>query len=224
MTENAEGERGLRDGFRTVLPFGVAVLAFGIAFGVLAREAGMGTAAPVLMSLTTFAGSAQFAAAATIGEGGAAATAILAAVLLNARYAPIGVSVAPFMTGSPATRFLHAQLIVDESWAVAAEGEGRWNPRVLIGAGLGIYVTWVGGTMLGVAFGDLIGDPDRWGLDAAFPALFLALLAPQVRERLPAIAAIIGAAIAVTLTPFTPPGVPIVVAGVACLLGLGSHR
>lgn len=215
-----EGERTARDGVRSVAPLAIAVFAFGVAFGVLARDAGMGVAAPIVMSLTTFAGSAQFAAASVLGGGGAAATAILAAVLLNARYAPIGVSVAPFITGPPWSRLLHAHLIVDESWAIAAEGDGRWNPRVLVGAGLGIYVAWVGGTSIGVLSGDLIGDPTRWGLDAAFPALFLALLAPQVRARRPMAAAVLGAAIALLLTPFTPPGVPIVAASVACLLGL----
>lgn len=213
-------ERGFRDGVRSVVPLAIAVLAFGVTFGVLAREAGMGVMAPIVMSLTTFAGSAQFAAVAVLHGGGAAATAILAAALLNARYGPIGITVAPAMIGSPIRRFLHAQLIVDESWAIAAEGEGHWNPRVLMGAGFGIYVTWVGGTAIGVAFGDLLGDPARLGLDAAFPALFLALLAPQIRERRAQQAAVLGAAIGLSLTPLAPAGVPIVAASLACLLGL----
>jgi predicted branched-subunit amino acid permease len=173
-----------------------------------------------VMSMTTFAGSAQFAAASVLGAGGSAATAIVAALLLNARYAPIGVTVAPWLEGGAWSRLLHAHLIVDESWAVAAEGHGRWNPRVLVAAGLGIWIAWVSGTILGVAFGNIVGDPNRLGLDAAFPALFLALLAPQVRRRVPRIAAILGAAIGLALTPFTPAGVPIVAASGACLLGL----
>ena len=79
------------------------------------------------MSMTTFAGSAQFAAA-SILDGGTVVSAITAAVLLNMRYGPIGVSVAPYLTGSRWSRFLHAQLTVDESWAIAAEGDGRFNP------------------------------------------------------------------------------------------------
>jgi 4-azaleucine resistance transporter AzlC len=222
MNDDAEprSERGYRHGVRSVVPLAIAVFAFGIAFGVLARGIGMGTVAPIVMSLTTFAGSAQFATATVLGAGGSAATAILAAALLNARYGPIGVTVAPFMRGSRLSRLLHAQLIVDESWAIAAEGHGRWNPRVLLGAGTGIYVAWVGGTILGVASGDLIGDPDRLGLDAAFPALFLALLAPQLRGRATVAAATVGAAIALALTPFTAPGVPIVAATAACIVGL----
>ena len=87
------------------------------------------------MSMTTFAGSAQFAAASILGAGGTVVSAIVAGVLLNARYAPIGVSVAPSLTGSRWSRFVHAQLTVDESWAIAAEGEGRFNPSVLLGRG-----------------------------------------------------------------------------------------
>jgi predicted branched-subunit amino acid permease len=172
------------------------------------------------MSATTFAGSAQFAAASVLSAGGSGATAALAAILLNARYVPIGITVAPWLTGGLPSRFLRAQLIVDESWALASEGGGRWNPRVLVAAGLGVYVAWVGGTCVGVVFGDLLGDPERWGLDAAFPALFLALLVPQIRDRLTRQVAVLGAAIALALTPFTPPGVPIVAAAAACLLGL----
>jgi 4-azaleucine resistance transporter AzlC len=213
-------ERGYRDGVRSVGPLAIAVFAFGLAFGVLARGTGMGAIAPIAMSLTTFAGSAQFAAVTVLASGGSAATAILAAALLNARYVPIGVTVAPFMRGSVWSRLAHAQLIVDESWAIASEGDGRWNPRVLLGAGTGIYVGWVAGTTIGVVFGDLIGDPNRLGLDAAFPALFLALLAPQVRNRLSITAALFGAAIALALTPFTPAGVPIVAASAACVIGV----
>ena len=110
--------------------------------------------------------------------------------------------------------------MVDETWAVAAEGEGRFNPRVLVGAGLTLYAAWVLGTVVGVTFGDVIGDPDRLGLDAAFPALFLALLVPQLTNRRAVEAAVLGAAIALALTPFTPAGVPIIAASAACLLGL----
>jgi branched chain amino acid efflux pump len=209
-----------RDGARASLPLAIAVLGFGLSFGVLARASGMGTVAPVVMSATTFAGSAQFAAVQVLSAGGSVAAAVTAAVLLNARYGPIGVSVSPYLTGPWWSRFLRAQLVVDESWAIAAEGEGRFNHRVLIGSGLVLYVAWVAGTVMGVLFGDVIGDPTRWGLDAAFPALFLALLVPQLTTRDARIVAALGAAIALALTPVTPPGVPIIAASAACLLGL----
>ena len=223
MSEAAGNERTHRDGVRAVAPLAIAVVGFGISFGVLARAAGMGSVAPVVMSMTTFAGSAQFAAASILGAGGTVAAAVTAAALLNARYGPIGVSVAPYLTGGWWSRFLHAQLTVDETWALAAEGDGRFNPRVLFGAGVTLYAAWVSGTVLGVAFGDVIGDPSRWGLDAAFPALFLALLVAQLDTRRATQAAALGAAIALALTPFTPPGVPIIAAAAACLLGLRTR-
>lgn len=221
MGDAATGpERTHRDGIRASLPLAIAVFGFGLSFGVLARASGMGSVAPVVMSAVTFAGSAQFAAIQVLGVGGTVAAAVTAAVLLNARYGPIGVSVAPYLTGSRWSRLLHAQLVVDESWAIAAEGDGRFNHRVLLGSGVALYVAWVGGTILGVVFGDVIGDPSRWGLDAAFPALFLALLVPQLRTRDARIVAVLGASIALALTPFTPAGVPIVAASAACVLGL----
>jgi len=83
-----------------------------------------------------------------------------------------------------------------------------------------LYVAWVAGTAVGAIGGQALGDPTTLGLDAAFPALFLALLAPQVRRRKPLFVALLGGTIALALTPFTPPGVPIIAASVACLLGV----
>jgi 4-azaleucine resistance transporter AzlC len=205
-------------GARKVLPFSIAVLGFGMSFGVLARPS-MGEVAPILMSATTFAGSAQFAAASILGAGGTLAAAVVAAVLLNARYGPIGLSVAPALRGPWWSRFLRAQLVVDETWALSADGRGGHDPKVLVGAGLVLYAAWVAGTATGVLFGDLLGDPARLGLDAAFPALFLALLTPSLDKIEARVAAVLGAAIALALTPTAPAGVPIVVAGLACLVG-----
>lgn len=213
-------ERTHRDGARAAAPLVVAVLGFGISFGVLARAAGFGWFAPILMSATTFAGSAQFAAVSVLGDGGTVAAAVAAALLLNARYGPIGVSVAPWLTGGTWSRLIHGQLVVDESWAIAAEGEGRFNMRVLIGAGVMLYVAWVAGTAIGAVAGEAFGDPATLGLDAAFAALFLGLLVPLAPDRRHVAAALVGAAIALALTPIAPAGVPIVAASAACLLGL----
>ena len=214
----AEPSLSFAHGARKVLPFSVAVLGFGISFGVLARPV-MGPVAPIVMSSVTFAGSAQFAAASILSAGGTLAAAVVAAILLNARYGPIGVSVAPSLGGSVWSRFLRAQLVVDETWALSADGRGGHDPRIIVGAGLVLYAAWVGGTALGVVFGDLIGDPARFGLDAAFPALFLALLVGTLDRREAWIVAGLGAAIGLALTPIAPPGVPIIAAGLACLLG-----
>jgi branched chain amino acid efflux pump len=222
--------RGYRDGARAVVPLALAVGAFGISFGVLAPRGGIDGAAAVVMSATTFAGSAQFAAVSVLAAGGAPTAAIAAALLLNARYLPIGITVAPWLEGGFWSRLLHAHLMVDESWAVAAEGEGRWNQRVLLAAGAGIWIAWVVGTTVGILFGNVVGDPARLGVDAAFPALFLTLLVPQLEgadprhlgssASRPLLAALAGGAIAIALTPITPAGVPIIAAAAACAIGL----
>ncbi len=214
-----------RTGARRAAPLAVAVGGFGISFGVLARAIGLGWMAPIAMSATTFAGSAQFAALGVLDAGGSVAAAVLAGVLLNARYGPIGVSVSPALTGPAWRRFLEAQLIVDESWAISQTGPGRHDRRLLLGSGLLLYGAWVTGTAVGALGGRALGDPAALGLDAAFPALFLALLRPQLRAWRARPAACLGAGIALALTPLTPPGVPIVAAAAACLLipGRGSR-
>ncbi|HEY7794239.1 MAG TPA: AzlC family ABC transporter permease [Gaiellaceae bacterium] len=208
----------IRAGVRAALPLALAPFLFSASFGVLAVEAGFGAVGAVVMSATTFAGSAQLAAASIVESGGGAAAAIVAAVLLNARYVPLGISVAPIFPGSRRRRLLEAQLIVDESWALAGRS-GRFDYGILIGAGLLLYVMWVGGTAVGTAIGDLF-DPDAIGLDAAFAALFLALLAPYLRRRRALAAAALAAVITFALLPLAPAGVPIVAASAACLIGL----
>jgi len=108
---------------------------------------------------------------------------------------------------------------VDESWAISQRDDGRLDRYLLVGAGLLLLVCWVAGTVVGAVAGDLIADPSSLGLDAAFPALFLALLWPQVRDRSRLLAALGGAAIALVLMPLTGPGIPIVAASLACLVG-----
>jgi 4-azaleucine resistance transporter AzlC len=212
--------RSYADGARAVAPLALAAGSFGAAFGVLAETAGMGTLAPIVMSATTFAGAAQFAAASVLDEGGSVLAAVGAAVLLNARYAAISLAVAPDFRGGRVRRFFESQLIVDESWAVAQAGGGRIDRRVLVGAGLVLFPFWVGGTALGVLFGDIMGDPERLGLDAAFPALFLALLSTLLVSRRAVLAAVAGGLIALVLLPVAPPGVPVIAAAAVCLVGL----
>jgi 4-azaleucine resistance transporter AzlC len=210
---------GMADGARAVAPIAIAVFAFGASFGILARDAGMGIAAPIVMSLTTFAGSAQFAVASVLDDGGALAAAIAAAVLLNLRYLAVGVSVAPSLRGSTGRRLAEAQLAVDESWAVA-QRDGRVDRDRLIGAGVVLMACWCTGTVAGVLGGSALGDPADYGLDAMFPALFLALLAGQLDGRRARVAAVAGALIALVLTPLVPAGAPIVVAAAGAVLAL----
>ena len=215
-----DSELRYRDGARAAIAVAATVWFFGASFGLLARAAGMGVLAPLVLSATTFAGSAQFALTSILGAGGGTVAAITAAVLLNARYGPISISVARLFHGPRLRRLAESQLIVDESWALSSRGPGRFDRRLLIGAGLMLYVAWVTGTAVGVLAGDALGDPKNLGLDGAFPALFLALLVPQLREPRAALAAVVGGTIALLLIPVTPPGTPIVAASAACLLGL----
>ena len=228
-----------RGGARAIAPLAVPIVGFGIAFGILARTAGMGVTAPIVMSATTFAGSAQFAAASILGVGGAVAAAVMAALLLNARYAPIGLTLAGEIDGPWWRRLAVSQLIVDESWAVATTPDGI-DGRRLIGAGVFLWFLWVGGTAVGAIGGELLGDPETLGLDAAFPAMFVALLGPQLAQNReystshapgaenleyswfsrPGVqAAGLGAAIALALVPVAPAGVPIIAATLAVLVG-----
>ena len=208
-------------GVRAIAPLCVAVGFFGITFGVLADEAGMSAVAAIVMSLTTFAGSAQFAVASILGAAGGVVSAIVAATLLNARYAPISVSLAPVFVGGPIRRLFESQLIVDESWAMSRREDGRYDRKLLVGGGLVLYACWVSGTVVGAIAGEALGDPAALGLDAAFPALFLAILVTQVHDRQALAAAVLGGLIALVLLPLTPAGVPIVAASAACLLGWG---
>jgi len=206
-------------GLRAITPLMPAVLAFGVSFGVLSQAAGFDGVAAIVMSLTTFAGSAQFAVVTVMSAGGTAAAAIVAAILLNARYGPMALSAAGAFRGGWLRRLIEAQLLVDESWALS-QRDGGFDRRILIGAGLGLYVGWSGGTAIGVVAGDSLADPATLGLDAAFPALFLALLAPLVLSRKRMAAALLGAGIALALTPVTPAGIPVIAATAACLVGL----
>jgi len=207
-------------GMRAAAPLALAVAAFGASFGILARDAGMGIVPPILMSLTTFAGSAQFAVASVLGSGGALAAAIAAAVMLNLRYLAIGTSVAPALRGGPLRRLLEAQLVVDESWAIA-QRDGRVERDRLVGAGVTLLVSWCLGTVAGTLGGGAVGDPSDYGLDAMFPALFLALLVGQVKTPRARAAALAGGLIAFAMTPLLPPGLPIVAAAAGAMIALG---
>jgi 4-azaleucine resistance transporter AzlC len=192
---------------------------FGISFGLLAKTGGMSTAAAIVFSATTFAGSAQFAAVSVLGAGGSVAAAVAAAVLLNARYAPMSVAAAPVFDGPWWKRLLEAQLIVDESWALGGRG-GRFRREIMIGAGLLLYPLWIAGSAVGTIVGDRLGTPKDYGLDGAFAALFLGLAAPTLRGRRAREAAALAAVIVVALIPFVPAGVPLVAAGAACLIAV----
>lgn len=210
----------MRHGLKAGLPIAAASLLLAMSFGVLARPV-MGTIAPIVMSALIFAGSAQFAALAVLAAGGGAGAAILAGVLLNARFVPMGVALAPSLRGGKLERAAIGQAMVDASWAMASRGDGRFDPGFMVGATFPNYPAWVGGTAIGVLLADVIGDPERLGLDALFPAFFLALLATELgRGRRAVAAAMAGVVVALALAPTTAPGIPIIAACGAVLIAL----
>jgi predicted branched-subunit amino acid permease len=215
MHESSDIRTGLRAGLPLVLP----TFAIGISFGVLAQPV-MGSVAPVVMSLIVFSGAAQFAALTVLTAGGGAIAAIAAGMLMNGRWLPMGLAVGPFLTGGPLKRTAQSLALVDASFALSSRGDGTYDRGVLIGATLPQAAAWVGGTLAGVLGGALLADPASLGLDAMFPAFFAVLLASEARGRLPMSAAVTGAVVALALMPFAPPGVPVVAATAAALIGL----
>lgn len=191
-----------------------------VSFGVLARETGFSPVGAIVMSAIVFAGSAQFAAISIIAAGGGLGAAIGAAALMNARFLPMGIALAPSLPGSAVSRAAQGQTVVDASWAMAGRGDGRFDRHFLFGASAVQYVTWLSGTALGSFGGGALGDPRDLGLDAIFPAFFLALLLPELRDPRARAAAVVGALIALALVPLAPPGVPVLAASAAALVGL----
>lgn len=209
----------LSDGIRAGLPLVLPTFAIGTSFGVLA-EPEIGAAATIVMSIVVFAGAAQFASVSILAAGGSLASAVSAGLLINTRFLPMGLAVAPALHGGPAQRAAEAQTMVDASWALANRGDGTFARLIMMGSTIPQAAGWWGGTIVGALAGALLGDPETLGLDALFPAFYLALLAEELRDRTALASALLGAAIALALVPFAPPGVPVVAASVAALLGL----
>lgn len=198
---------------RTVASIAFAVLAFGISFGVLARAAGLDTAQTIAMSAIVFAGSAQFAAVAALDGGASALSAALAGIALNTRYLPLGIVVGRWLGGGAGRRAFDAHLVIDESVALATDEAARVDEPRFRAAGLTLLGGWLAGTVAGAVGGGLIGDPADFGLDAAFPALFGALIWPRLRaERGARRAALAGAVLAAAGVILLPVGLGVVVA------------
>jgi 4-azaleucine resistance transporter AzlC len=209
-----------RRGLRAGLPFSAVSFLLSMSFGVIAIQAGLTAVQAIVMSAVVHAGSAQFATVAIVAGGGGLVPGLLAGTLMNARFLAMGVAVAPSLTAGPVVRTLQGQTVVDPSWALANRGDGTFDRHLLMAATVPQYVGWVSGTTVGTVAGDLVGDTDRLGLDAVFPTFFLALLVAELRDPRSRAVALAGAVIALALVPFTPPGVPVLAAAVAALVGL----
>jgi predicted branched-subunit amino acid permease len=212
-----------RDGLKAGVGFGLAALVLGVSFGVIAEPL-MGSVAPVVMSAVLFSGAAQFGATAVLAAGGDAVTAIAAGTMLNARFLPMGVAAGTALRGSPLRRAVEGQAVVDASWALAVQQDGGFHRELLIGATIPQYPAWVLGTVIGVLGGSALGDPYALGLDAIFPAFFLGLLAAELGRPRALQVAVMGGAIALALTPVLPPGLPVLLASAASLVGLLGRR
>ena len=218
MTDSAF-RRGMRDG----MPFAIASMVLAVSFGVVAREAGFSAVATIVMSMIVYAGSAQFAAVGILDAGGTAAAAVAAGALTNSRFLPMGIAFGPSLPGGPVRRALEGQPVVDTSWAMALRPDGTFDRIYLFGHSAVQYVGWSSGTALGVLGGSLIGDPRDLGLDAIFPAFFVAVLVGELRDRQGRAVALAGALIALALVSFTPPGIPVLAASLAALAGLHAR-
>jgi 4-azaleucine resistance transporter AzlC len=220
VLDSSDPRASFREGLKVGIPFSVAAGLVSLSFGVVARDVGFSAWAAIIMSLIVFAGSAQFASVAILAGGGNPVAAIAAASLMNSRFLPMGAALAPSLPGGRWKRAAQGQAVVDASWAVAARPDGSFDRWKLFGTTAPQFLMWQLGTIAGAFGGDLVGDLDRLGLDAIYPAFFVAILIPELHDRDRVGVALAGAAIALALVSFTPAGVPILVASTAALWGL----
>ena len=206
-----------RNGFTLAAACGL----IGITYGVFADTAGLSLLQASALSIFTFTGASQFAAVSVIDGGGNPAAAVGSALLLSVRNALYGPVIAKSLHNGKLYKVLAAHFVNDETIAVASSQDAVEDSRDAFWfTGLSLFVFWNLGTILGVLLGGIIEDPGSWGLDAAFPAAFVALTLPHVTTREGKITAIIAAVITIVSIPLTPVGMPILLASTAILPGL----
>ena len=203
---------------------GLAVAAFGVAFGVAAVDAGMPAWMAVLSSVVVFAGASQFAFVAVTASADPF-TGAVSGILLNLRIIAFSLALAPRLgpTSLPG-RLLDGYLITDESAALAFDGDVRGTRRRLRATGASVGLFWVGATVLGAYGGDLLGDVRALGLDVAFPAAFIALLAPALRRADGARIALLAALVAALAMQVLPTGLAVLLAGLGVLPWIRTGR
>ena len=200
---------------------GIAVGVYGVSFGVLAVAAGLSWVQACVMSMLVFTGASQFAFIGVLAAGGGALAATGPAVMLALRNAAYGLSLVPILPARLRDRAVAAHLVIDETTAMArAQDDPAAARRAFLATGVSVWLCWNAGTLVGALLGGGLGDPRALGLDAMFPAAFLALLAPQLRRAGAPVAAVAGAVVAVVLLPFAPAGVPVIAALAGVVPGL----
>ncbi len=211
-----------RRGLRLGVPYATVATVLSMSFGVLAVQVGFTPLQAIVTSALVFGGSAQFAALAIVGAGGSIPAALGAATLMHSRFLAMGIALAPSLRGGPLRRALEGQATVDSSWALGSRGDGTFDRALVFGTTAPQYVGWLVGTVVGALGADLLGDPERFGLDALFPTFFLGILVADLRRPRARVAALLGAGVALVLVPLTPPGVPVLAASAAALVGLAQ--
>lgn len=199
----------------------------GVSFGAIAVTSGLPVWLPMLLSVVVFAGAAQFMFVGLVTSGGNPVAAVIAGLLVNARHVPFGFAVGGLL-GKGWTRVAGSHLMVDETVAFALAQPDAGRRRATYWAcGLGLFVCWNAGVLAGALAGTAVSDTDAYGLDAAFPAVLLALVLPSLRSLRDSAtrrAALAGVAIALAAAPFLPPGLPVLLALAGVMVGLGGSK
>lgn len=213
-----------RSGFRALAPLWLGVIPFGIAYAVIARDAGLSLLETQALSVLVFAGSAQVSAAGLFARGAGGLEIVLTTLLLNARHVLYGVSLGRAIPMTRRQRPVAAYFLTDEAYGVAIASGARTFP-FLLGAEISLFLTWNLATLAGGILGTAIPDPKKLGVDFVFPIAFLALLVPLVRRRTDLVVAVFAGALAWVLAQWAPGGLPILGAGIAgSLLGAWLTR
>jgi predicted branched-subunit amino acid permease len=207
---------------RDAMGIGVATGAYALSFGAISTAAGFSIAQTCVLSLAMFTGASQFALVGVMGTGGAASAGVATALLLGTRNALYGVRLTPLLRVTGLRRLGAAQLVIDESTAMAtARDDPRAGRLGFWATGLAVFACWNTGTVIGAAGASVLADPRSLGLDAAAPAAFLALVGPRLLHRETAIVAGLAVVAALASTPFVAAGVPVLLAAlVAVAAGL----
>ena len=204
---------------RAAAGIGVYAAAFGATFGAVAVAAGLTRGQAQALSLVLFSGASQFALAGVVGAGGSAWTALGPTLLLALRNGFYGVTLAPLLEAGGLRRLVSAHFVIDETTAMATAQPARQEQRLAFWwTGLVLFACWNAGTFAGALVGSAV-DTDVLGLDAAGPAVFLALVWPAFRRVRARWVGLAGAAIAVALVPLAPSGVPVLAAAAAAVVG-----
>jgi predicted branched-subunit amino acid permease len=201
---------------RDALGVGVAVGLSGFAFGVTSAGSGLTLPQTCALSLLVFTGASQFALVGALAAGGNPLTAAAGAFFLGVRNAFYGLRLSQLLALPRAVRPFAAQWVIDETTAVALAQPSRRGARIgFTVTGLTLYLLWNLTTLLGALGAEAVGDTDAWGLDAAGPAVFLALLAPMLTSTTERAVAALAVLLGLGLLPVLPAGVPVLVAASA---------